>query len=242
MGLKGSAFLAIWHDIAEGQHGEYIEWHTREHMPERLSVPGFRTGKRLHAPDASRYVFGTIYAGDDLEVFRSPGYLARLNNPTPWTAAVAPSFQNFLRVACERVASAGNGDGGSMATIRFDFTRPEAETALRQAAQSLVDAILALPGVSCVHLGIARSEVSSVRTRETEIRSAMAEKAFDAVILVEGSQHAGLEAAVPEIERLTIATGTLTAPVVDLYETAFSLTSEDMQGQASQIANREVRA
>lgn len=241
MGLKGSAFLAIWHDIAEGQHGEYIEWHTREHMPERLSVPGFRTGKRLHAPDAARYVFGTIYAGDNLEVFRSPGYLARLNNPTPWTAAVAPSFQNFLRVACERVASAGNGDGGSMATIRFDFAHPGAEAALRQGAQVLVDAILALPGVSCVHLGIARSEVSGVRTRETELRSAMAEKAFDAVILVEGSQRAGLEAARPEIERVAIATGTLTAPVVDLYETAFSLTSEDMQGQDLQDANRQVR-
>lgn len=236
MGLKGSAFLAIWHDIAEGQHGEYIEWHTREHMPERLSVPGFRTGKRLHAPEAGRYVFGTIYAGDDLEVFRSPGYLARLNNPTPWTAAVAPSFQNFLRVACERVASAGNGDGGSMATIRFDFAHLEAEAALRQAAQNLVDRILTLPGVSCVHLGIARNEVSGVRTRETELRSAMAEKGFDAVILVEGSQRAGLEAARPEIERLTIATGTLAAPVADLYETAFSLTSEDMQE-----ANRQVR-
>jgi len=236
MGLKGSAFLAIWHDIADGQHGEYIEWHTREHMPERLSVPGFRTGKRLHAPEAARHVFGTIYAGDDLEVFRSPGYLARLNNPTPWTAAVAPSFQNFLRVACERVASAGTGDGGSMATIRFDFAHPEAETALRQAAQSLVELILSLPGVSCVHLGIARNEVSGVRTRETELRSAMAERGFDAVILVEGSQRAGLEAARPEIERLAIATGTLTAPVVDLYETAFSITSEDMQAQAGQVS------
>ena len=41
----------------------------------------------------------------------------------------------------------------------------------------------------------------------------------------------------PEIERLAIATGTLTAPVVDLYETAFSLTSEDMQD-----ANRQVPA
>ena len=236
MGLKGSAFLAIWHDIADGQHGEYIEWHTREHMPERLSVPGFRTGKRLHAPQAARYVFGTIYAGDDLEVFRSPSYLARLNNPTPWTAAVAPSFQNFLRVACERVASAGTGDGGSIATIRFDFAHPQAEAALRQAAQSLVDLILTLPGVCCVHLGIARNEVSGVRTRETELRSAMAEKGFDTVILVEGSQRAGLEAARAEIERLAIATGTLTAPTTDFYETAFSLTSEDMQAQGQQVS------
>lgn len=231
MGLKGSAFLAIWHDIAEGGHDAYIEWHTREHMPERLSIPGFRTGKRLHAPKASRYVFGTIYAADDVEVFRSDAYLARLNNPTPWTAEVAPSFQNFLRVACDRVAAAGTGDGGSMATIRFDFAEAGSDTTLRQAAQGLVDAVHALPGVACVHLGIARSEVSGVRTRETELRSAMAEKGFDAVLLIEGASRSGLEAALVDVKRLAIATGALTAPVVDVYETAFSLTSEDMRGQ-----------
>ncbi|MDX3805110.1 hypothetical protein ACXIUS_08710 [Bosea thiooxidans] len=229
MGLKGSAFLAIWHDIAAGQHEAYIEWHTREHMPERLSIPGFRTGKRLHAPQASRYVFGTIYAADNVEVFRSDAYLARLNNPTPWTAEVAPSFQNFLRVACDRVATAGTGDGGSMATIRFDFANAGSDAALRQAAQGLVEAVQALPGVACVHLGIARSEVSGVRTRETELRSAMAEKGFDVVLLIEGASRGGLEAALTEAKRLAASTGVLTAPVADVYETAFSITSEDMQ-------------
>jgi hypothetical protein len=229
MGLRGSAFLAIWHDIAEGEHGEYIEWHTREHMPERLSIPGFRTGKRLHAPDADRYVFGTIYASENVEVFRSAAYLERLNNPTPWTAAVAPSFQNFLRVACDRIATAGNGDGGSVATIRFDFAGPGADATLRKLAQGLVESILQLPAVSCVHLGIARNEVSGVRTRETELRSAMSEKGFDVVVLVEGSCRTGLEATLPQAESLAIATGTLTSPVVDIYEAAFSLTSEDMQ-------------
>jgi len=229
MGLRGSAFLAIWHDIAEGAHGEYIEWHTREHMPERLSVPGFRTGKRLHDPAADRYVFGTIYAGDNVEVFRSAAYLERLNNPTPWTSAVAPSFRNFLRVACDRIASAGNGDGGCFATIRFDLAGPGADATLRTSAQGLVESILRLPGVCCVHLGMARNEVSSVRTRETELRSAMSEKGFDVVVLVEGSCRAGLEAALPQAERLAVATGTVISPVVNIYETAFSLTSEDMR-------------
>ncbi len=231
MGLKGSAFLAIWHDIAEGGHEAYIEWHTREHMPERLSIPGFRTGKRLHAPQAARHVFGTIYAADDVEVFRSPAYLERLNHPTRWTAEIAPSFQNFLRVACDRVASAGTGDGGSMATLRFDFAEAGSGAVLRQAAQDLVEALLALPGVACVHLGIARSEVSGVRTRETELRSAMAERGFDVVLLLEGASQAGIEAALPEAQRLAIATGALAAPRADVYETAFSLTSEDMQAQ-----------
>lgn len=230
MGLKGSAFLAIWHDIAQGTHEDYIEWHTREHMPERLSIPGFRTGKRLHLPQAERYVFGTIYAADTVEVFRSPAYLERLNNPTPWTTSVAPTFQNFLRIACDRVASAGTGDGGAMATWRFDYSGPKSEAKIRAVAQSLVNDVLALPGICAVHLGLARSEVSSVKTRETQLRSAMSEKGFDAVLLIEGSSRAGLEASVPAAVRLALATGALTSPTGLVYETAFSLTSDDMTG------------
>lgn len=230
MGMNGNAFLAIWHDIEDGAHAEYVEWHTREHMPERLSIPGFRTGKRLHAPDASRYVFGTVYSGETLETFRSPDYLERLNNPTPWTTAVAPSFRNFLRVACERIAGAGHGDGGSMATIRFDLSGDDGETRLRASAQALADAMLAVRGVSCVHVGVSRNEVSSVRTKETELRAVMNETVFDVVVLVEGSSSAGLRAALPEVERLAVESGILQAPVTDIYETAFSLTSEDMRG------------
>ena len=229
MGLKGSAFLAIWHDIAEGAHDEYVEWHTREHMPERLSIPGFLTGKRLHTPGAGRYVFGTIYSGETVEVFRSPAYLERLNNPTPWTSQVAPTFRNFLRVACDRVAVAGRGDGGTMATIRFNFTGDDAEAALRNKAQQLADNILALRGACAVHLGIARTEVSGVRTRETELRSRMSEKGFDAVLLIEGASRAGLEAVTEEASRLALATGALTAPAGMIYETAFTLTAEDMR-------------
>jgi hypothetical protein len=230
MGFRGSAFLAIWHDIDAGAHAEYIEWHTREHMPERLSIPGFRTGKRLHRPDADRYVFGTIYAGDDIEVFRSPAYLARLNNPTPWTAAVAPSFRNFLRVACDRVAHAGRGDGGAMATIRFDATGPGAKSHLRERGQGLVERVLALQGVAAVHLGLAHEEIAAIRTRETELRSQMAEKGFDAVLLIEGSSRAGLEQAVTPAEQLALATGSLTSSVSLVYETAYSLTAEDVSG------------
>ena len=72
MPLNAGAFLAIWHDIEPDSQEEYMEWHTREHMPERVSIPGFRAGKRLINHGLSRYRYGTIYTGDDVEVFRSP--------------------------------------------------------------------------------------------------------------------------------------------------------------------------
>jgi hypothetical protein len=40
MALRGRAFMAVWHDIASTGEAEYNTWHTRQHMPERLGVPG----------------------------------------------------------------------------------------------------------------------------------------------------------------------------------------------------------
>ena len=38
-------------------------------MPERLSIPWFSDGKRLINHELSAYRFGTIYAGEEPEVF-----------------------------------------------------------------------------------------------------------------------------------------------------------------------------
>jgi hypothetical protein len=58
----------------------------------------------------------------------------------------------------------------------------------------------------------------------------MTEKGFDALLLIEGSSRAGLEKAVAPAEQLALATGALTAPAGLVYETAYSLTSEDTGG------------
>jgi len=229
MALMGDGFLVMWHDITPEMQGEYTEWHTREHMPERLSIPGFLVGKRLVNNNLDHYRFGTIYTGRDVEVFRSPAYLARLNDPTPWSNTLQPAFRNFLRVACERVASAGRGDGGAVATTRLSFVEGAGETAARAGAQALVERILAIKGVCGAHVGLARTEVSGVRTRETELRPEMAERGFDAVVITEGSGRPELEAAIGEIEAAIAASACgFIEPRSIAYNLAYELTSHDM--------------
>jgi len=231
MALTGGAFLAIWHDIDPPSQTDYMEWHTREHMPERVSVPGFTIGKRLINHDLPRYRYGTIYGGDTVEVFRSPPYLDRLNNPTEWTNRVQPAFRNFLRVACERVASAGAGEGGAMATVRLDFRDGAGEADLRANGTALVRTLTAITGACGAHLGLARSEISGVKTRETELRPGMAEKEFDAVVLVEGSGVPELEASAAEIERAIAESGCgLGAPATLVYHLAYQLSAGDLTG------------
>lgn len=230
MALTGNAFLAIFHDIIPEGQTEYMEWHTREHMPERLSIPGFTVGKRLINHAIPRYRYGTVYAGETVEVFRSPAYLERLNNPTDWSNKVQPTFRNFLRVACDRVASAGVGEGGAMATIRLDFKDGAGAADVNAGAQALVEELLGLTAASGVHLGLAKTEVSGVKTRETELRPGMSEKEFDAIILVEGSGVPELIAAVPDyLEAIAASPCGLSNPETIVYNLAYQLSAQDMR-------------
>ncbi len=61
MPLKGSGFLAIWHDIRAEGEPEYNLWHTREHMPERLGVPGFESGRRYVDWNLAEHRYFTLY-------------------------------------------------------------------------------------------------------------------------------------------------------------------------------------
>jgi hypothetical protein len=229
MALQGSALLALWHDIEPASRDEYMEWHTREHMPERLSIPGFTVGKRLINHELGRYRYGTIYCGEDIEVFRSPTYLERLNKPTDWSLCVQPAFRNFLRVACLRLASRGAGDGGAMATIRLDFAAGCGEERLRAGADALAASLLAIRSVCCAHVAVARSEISSARTRETEIRPEMHERGFDALVLLEGSGRPELEAIVGEAETLIVTSGCeIENPVTLVYNLAYQLSASDL--------------
>src|SRR5262245_44983806 len=44
--------LAIWNDCRPGTEREYEQWYRGEHLPERLSIPGFRAAWRFRAIDA----------------------------------------------------------------------------------------------------------------------------------------------------------------------------------------------
>src|SRR5215475_12219573 len=111
MPLRGRAFLSMWSGVLQGYEREFDRWHTIEHMPERLGVPGFLRGRRyMHTQKSERAVI-KLYEGIHIETFRSPGYLARLNAPTEWSNRVSPGLVKFIRGACQTVISIGEGVG-----------------------------------------------------------------------------------------------------------------------------------
>ena len=67
MSLAGPAAVCIWHDIAPEATDEFYQWHNREHMPERVGIPGFLRGRRYIAIAGAPTYFN-LYEADSAEV------------------------------------------------------------------------------------------------------------------------------------------------------------------------------
>lgn len=228
MALKGSAFMIMWHDIAATADAEYNLWHTRQHMPERLDHPGFLRSRRGINRALESQAYFTCYEGDDLATFVSPEYSNSLNNPTDWTRQVAPSFRNFLRMACAVLRTGGRGEGGGLVTSRFDLpagmNEAEAETLLAP----LLDRLDGAADVTAVHLAAARPDFSDQKTSETELRPAMQERPFDLVVFVETIGLAEATRLAPQLEAGIAACG-FGGQVVQPYDVAYSLQRRDQR-------------
>lgn len=125
-GLLGRGVLVNWGGVQAASEADYNAWHSLEHMPERLSVPGFRRGRRCQAvggtPASLRYFM--MYEADEPQIFVSAPYLARLNDPTPWTRRILSVYIAPSRTVCEVLASTGRGTGGWLATVQFGQNAP----------------------------------------------------------------------------------------------------------------------
>ena len=168
--LCGQAVVAIWNGIADAGRTDFYEWHVREHMPERVGIPGFRRGRRYRAVDrATHPEFFTLYEVDTFEVLLGQDYANRLNAPTPWTKRATAHFRDTSRGLARVLASVGPGPGGSLATIRFHAA--DATGTLDQVLIHLMSEIASLPLVTGAHFCRADATASEVKTAESKGRT-----------------------------------------------------------------------
>lgn len=170
MSLAGKGAVAIWHDIAPEGRDEFYAWHGREHMPERLGIPGFLRGRRYGAVAGAPEYFN-LYETVSRFTVTGAEYLARLNAPTPWTVATVKHFRNVSRSLCEVAASFGDGQGGLVATLRYDVAPGRAAVHRKQLAQETLAEIADARGVAGCHLLVADEAASAVETVEKKVRA-----------------------------------------------------------------------
>jgi hypothetical protein len=189
MGLAGDGVVAIWNGIRPEARAEFYEWHNREHMPERVGIPGFLRGRRYRALEGRPEYF-TLYETRDTAVLAGADYLARLNAPTPWTRKTTQHFTDTSRSLCRVALSFGRGGGGLMMTWRFE--NPEG-------FEQSLEGIAKRPGVAGAYLCIADREASGIQTEEKKGRPQSAVPGC--VLMVEGgAERDSLEEACSKIK------------------------------------------
>lgn len=181
----------MWWDIAPEMREEFEHWHTHEHFPERLSIPGFLRGSRWGAADGGPGFF-VMYELDDYEVVASPGYLSRLNAPTPWSTQLMPHHRNMVRSQCRVLESHGGAISRHALTIRLSPAEGEDER-LRANLRDLAQTLATQPGTSAGHLLVNQTPKIAM-TAEQKMRGGP-DPAADWIFVVCGYDLAALERA-----------------------------------------------
>ena len=151
MPMKGTAALAMWWRMDAPDRAEFEHWHTSEHFPERLGVPGFLRGTRWvsESGEASYFV---VYELRNIEVLGSSGYLERVNQPTPWSAAIMARFRGMIRSPCRVLGSRGEGLGGYLLSLRFSAVDGQEQALHDWVLAGQLPAAAAQPGLCGAHL------------------------------------------------------------------------------------------
>ena len=227
MPLLGKGVLAIWNGITDAGEAEFTRWHIREHIPERVGLAGFLRGRRYVAHDGHPRYFN-FYETETAKTLRSPGYLARLNAPTPWTQAVVKEFRDTSRTICEVVASLGRGEGAWIETIRFwEVARPEAFS-LAVPGDYMGD-IAKRDGIVGVHFLRGATAQGTTATAESKLRT-QPDAQCDWLLLIEAADLQCLEVLRPQIgsDQVLQQRGAGAAIEHGIYRLQYSLTHSEL--------------
>jgi hypothetical protein len=223
MSLLGSAAVAMWWDIAPHLQSEFEDWHSHEHFPERMSIPGFQRGSRWANVDGGDGFF-VLYELETYATLTSPQYLARLNDPTPWSIKMMPHHRNMVRSQCRILETYGGGVAQFMLTLRFSPAVGQAET-LHQHLRSVLENVRKLPGLTGGHLLLTETPIAPT-TAEQKIRGGDA--VADWIILVSGYDSDALENVTDVELRSLQQAGAMPSTAASLFRLSYALAPVDL--------------
>ena len=180
MPLAGRALLVLWNDVRRDREVEYDRWHTIEHVPERVAVPGFLGGRRYVDRTRERHRYFTLYELASLAALDTDEYRDLVAHPTPWSTSMRPDFANFVRVPASVVASEGDGIGAAVAVMCVTGERVDVPP--RELVE--LDGVVA---AHCAHGEPARGPGT------WQAAGGAVERAFDTLLLVETFDRASAE-------------------------------------------------
>ena len=158
---------------------EHDDWHTHEHMPERLALPGFLRGTRWTGlGNPTDYCL--FYELDSLQALDSDPYRQRLNNPTPWTSKMVKVCTAMRRTLCSVEGSSAPCIGGFAATLAFAASLGRNADPTDWLLQDVLPGLVARRGIASWHMLRTTQVAAGPWSGDGVVQSAVVVTAYDA--------------------------------------------------------------
>jgi hypothetical protein len=222
MPMAGKGMLLTSMDIDPSDEAEFNRWYDREHLEERVAIPGFLEARRYIAHAGSpKYL--SLYSTATFEVLDSPAYRTALAGQTAWSKANIARFKNMIRGVARITISRGVGRGAVLGIIRL---RPVASNkdALRAVLKDALDP-KALDGIISMHL----MENDPVLSKPlTDNASADDPGAGDWFVLIDGTDVHAISAAIAARFENASALASAETVTTGIYRLMWDLAKSDL--------------
>jgi hypothetical protein len=222
MPLRGKGMLIVFNEVKARDERDFNEWYNREHIDERVNLPGFRRARRYVAVRGTPKYLAT-YECDTVGDLAAPGYLALLANQTPWTQAVMARFTQFNRMTLRVQVDLTHGIGGAVAAVKFAPDPRERKALAAWLHETALPKAIARPGLVGGAAAENDLEVANAPLRDKSMDHPKADEA-EWVVLLEGSDAGAVGAAARTT--FTLASlrnfGVSVAPTIGTYRLLFS--------------------
>ena len=148
MAQYGTGMLMTFTEPVPGTEQDFNEWYNREHVDERVWMPGFHRARRYVDCDGdARIRYFATYETDRVEQLCDPDYMKLLADQSDWSKRVMKTFVRFDRVTARITIDLTHGFGGACAFARF-FPEPAVMNRLRDhLGAKLLPDLVARPGM-----------------------------------------------------------------------------------------------
>jgi hypothetical protein len=223
MALRGKGMLITLTEVKPRDERDYNEWYNREHIDERVKLPGFHRARRYVGADGTadpRY-FAT-YECDTVDDLATRRYLKLLANQTPWSQRVMARFTKFHRLTLRIRVDLAHGIGGALTCVRFVPDPKQAAKLAMWLRREALPAAVARPGMVGAFAGANDLDVANAPARSQGVDYPEVSNVEWAVVL-EGADSASTAAAVRATlsRRSLSAFGVTTAPIIGTYTLLF---------------------
>ncbi|MGA2995322.1 hypothetical protein [Bradyrhizobium sp.] len=118
MPIAGQGMLLTSMDVDAAHEADFNRWYDREHLEERVAIPGFVEARRYIAIEGSMPKYLSPYSTETFEVLDSPAYRKVLASQTAWSRENIARFKNMIRCVARITISKGTGRGAVLGIIR----------------------------------------------------------------------------------------------------------------------------